>query len=150
MDQATTMFELIGAGGDGAAAIFAPGRPTLDYRGLRAQAKACMAALNRRGVGRGDRVAIVLPNGPEMATAFVSVACAVATAPLNPAYRQDEFSFYMKDIGAKLLIVEQGSPSPVVAAAHGLAISVIEIAAPGPRGFIDLYVRDQLSRRYIR
>jgi acyl-CoA synthetase (AMP-forming)/AMP-acid ligase II len=37
----------------------------------------------------------------------------------------------MKDIGAKLLIVEQGSPSPAVAAAHGLAIPVIEIAAPG-------------------
>ncbi len=38
MDQATTMMELIGAGGDGDAAISAPGRAALDYRGLRAQA----------------------------------------------------------------------------------------------------------------
>ena len=95
-------------------------------------------------------MAIVLPNGPEMATAFVSIACAAATAPLNPAYRQDEFAFYMEDIGAKLLIVERGSPSPAVAAAHGLAIPVIEIAAPAWPGFIEPYVRDRWSRRCIR
>ena len=40
--------------------------------------------LNARGVGRGDRVAIVLPNGPEMATAFLAVAATATTAPLNP------------------------------------------------------------------
>ena len=58
------------------------------------------------GVGRGDRVAIVLPNGPEMAAAFLSVAAAAAAAPLNPAYRQDEFEFYLGDLNAKALIVE--------------------------------------------
>ena len=45
-----------------------------------------------------DRVAIVLPNGPEMATAFLSVASAATSAPLNPAYRQEDFEFYMEDI----------------------------------------------------
>lgn len=56
--------------------------------------------LNALGLGRGDRVAIVLPNGPEMATAFVAVAAAASTAPLNPAYRADELDFYLTDIGA--------------------------------------------------
>ncbi len=130
MSDAMTMFELIGAGGDGHDAITAPGREALDYAGLRAQAKRTAAALNQRGVGRGDRVAIVLPNGPEMAAAFVSVACAASTAPLNPAYRRDEFAFYMKDIGAKILIVEQGSKSPVVAAANDLGIAIEEITVP--------------------
>ena len=41
------------------------------------------------GIGAGDRVAIVLPNGPEMATAFVTIAQAAVTAPLNPAYRTE-------------------------------------------------------------
>lgn len=130
MGDATTMFELLGAGGDGDEAISAPGRQALDYGGLRAQARACVAALNARGVGRGDRVAIVLPNGPEMAAAFVSIACGAAAAPLNPSYRQNEFAFYMEDIGARMLIVEQGSPSPAVAAAGELGIAVTEIAAP--------------------
>ncbi len=130
MGDAMTIFELLGAGGDGREAITAPGREALDYGGLRAQAKRTAAALNGLGVGRGDRVAIVLPNGPEMAAAFVSVACAASTAPLNPAYRQDEFAFYMEDIGAKILIVERGSPSPAVTAAEGLGIAIEEITVP--------------------
>ena len=131
MGDAATMFELLSAGGDKDVAISAPGRAALDYAGLRRHVERTVAALKRRGVGRGDRVAIVLPNGPEMATAFVSIACAATTAPLNPAYRQDEFAFYLEDIRAKVLIVEQGSPSPAVAAARGLDIPVIEIDAPG-------------------
>ena len=110
MSDTKTIFQLLGAGGDDDRAISAPDRAELDYAGLRALATRTVAALNQRGVGRGDRVAIVLPNGPEMATAFISISCAAATAPLNPAYRQDEFAFKMKDIGAKVLVVERNSP----------------------------------------
>ena len=130
MGEASTLFELLGAGGDNGAAISAPGRAALDHGGLRALVTRTVAELNGRGVGRGDRVAMVLPNGPEMAAAFVSIACGAATAPLNPAYRQDEFAFYMKDIGARVLMVERNSPSPAVAAARLLGIPVLEIDAP--------------------
>ena len=57
-----------------------------------------MDTLNGLGIGRGDRVAIVLPNGPEMAGAFIAVAGGAATAPLNPAYREEEFDFYLGDL----------------------------------------------------
>jgi acyl-CoA synthetase (AMP-forming)/AMP-acid ligase II len=87
-------------------------------------------ALNARGIGRNDRVAIVLPNGPEMATAFVAIACAATTAPLNPAYREEEFEFYLSDLRARALVVEQGSDSPAVSAALSLGIPVLEIV-PG-------------------
>ena len=60
----------------------------------------------------------MLPNGPDMAAAFVAVAAAVTAAPLNPAYREDEFHFYMEDLKAKALIVEEGSASPAIAAAR--------------------------------
>ena len=96
---------------------------------MRTQAQQTVAALNQRGIGRNDRVAIVLPNGAEMATAFVSVACGATTAPLNPAYRLDEFEFYLSDLNAKALIVEQGSESPAVAAADKLGIPVLRIVA---------------------
>ena len=95
---------------------------------MRALVDRAIAKLNELGVGRGDRVGIVLPNGPETAAAFLSVAAAAAAAPLNPAYRQDEFEFYLGDLRAKALIVEAGSASPAVAAAEKLGIALIRLA----------------------
>ena len=62
--------------------------------------------LNRLGIVRNDRVAIVLPNGPEMVTAFLGVASGATSAPLNPGYRKDDFEFYLSDLGAKALITQ--------------------------------------------
>ena len=123
-----TLQDLLQAGADDAIAIAAPGRAPLDYRGLRALVASTTASLNAAGLGRNDRIAIVLPNGPEMATCFVACACAVASAPLNPAYRADEFEFYLDDLQAKALIVEHGSKSPAVEAARKLGVQVIELA----------------------
>ncbi|ODV09574.1 MAG: AMP-dependent synthetase [Rubrivivax sp. SCN 70-15] len=122
-----TLTDLLQAGADDAIAIAAPGRPALDYRGLRAQVAATTAALNAAGIGRNDRVAIVLPNGPEMATCFLACASAVTSAPLNPAYRADEFEFYLDDLQAKALIVERASTSPAVEAARKLGVKLIEL-----------------------
>ena len=95
----------------------------LTYGALRALIDRARASLNGLGIGRGDRVAIVLPNGPEMATAFLSVASAATSAPLNPAYRQEDFEFYMEDIKAKALVVEAGSASPALRAAAAFSDS---------------------------
>ena len=130
MSQASTVSELLAAGRDDAIAIGAPDREPLTYAGLRDHVKDTVAALNARGLGRNDRVAIVLPNGPEMATAFVAIACGATTAPLNPAYREEEFEFYLSDLNAKALVVEQGSDSPAVSAANKLGIPLLEIV-PG-------------------
>ncbi len=130
-----TISELIEAGAAGAPALGAPGRPVLDYAGLRKLAGEVREALNAAGVGRDDRVAMVLPNGPEMATAFVSVAGAATTAPLNPAYKADEFAFYLDDLEARALIVEKGSESPALPVAAERRIPVIElIPQEGPAG----------------
>ena len=85
-----------------------------------------------------------MPNGPEMATAFVSIACCATTAPLNPAYKNDEFDFYLSDLGAKALVVEQGSDSPAIAAARGRDICILElcIEANEPVGTFSLQPAD--------
>src|SRR5271170_5194465 len=119
-----TVKRLIASGQDDAIAIAAHGAPPLTYAALRALIDGTVASLNRLGVGRSDRVAIVLPNGPEMATAFISVAAGATSAPLNPAYRQDEFEFYLGDLNAKALIVEAGSASPAIAAAEKLGVAL--------------------------
>jgi oxalate---CoA ligase len=123
----TRLQELLSTGADAAPAISAPGRGALSFSGLRALIQATLASLNGIGIGRNDRVAIVLPNGPEMASCFIACASGVASAPLNPAYRADEFEFYLSDLDAKALIVERGSSSPAVAVAQKLGVRVIEL-----------------------
>jgi acyl-CoA synthetase (AMP-forming)/AMP-acid ligase II len=93
-----TIRQLLNVGADDAIAIQASSRANLTYADLRSLADSTLEALNAAGIGRNDRVAIVLPNGPEMATAFMTIACAATTAPLNPSYRQEEFEFYIDDL----------------------------------------------------
>ncbi len=134
MSSVQTLRALIDSGADASPALSAPGAPVLSYRALREQVDQTVAALNALGIGRGDRVAIVLPNGPAMASAFLSVAAGAASAPLNPAYRADEFEFYLSDLNAKGLIVEAGSDSPAVSVARKLGVRLITLHAQPERG----------------
>jgi acyl-CoA synthetase (AMP-forming)/AMP-acid ligase II len=113
-------------------AIAAPGRLSLAYAGFGALVDRSVSSLNAAGLNRNDKVAIVLPNGPEMATCFVACASALTAAPLNPAYREDEFHFYMDDLKVRALIVEQGSTSPAISAAQRLGTPVLTLV-PGKR-----------------
>jgi len=135
-----TLHDLLQAGADDAIALSAPGRAPLSYRGLRQLVADTTATLNAAGIGRNDRVAIVLPNGAEMASCFLACASAVASGPLNPAYRVDEFEFYLADLQAKALIVERGSTSPAVEAARKLGVQLIElqVAEGAPAGHFTL------------
>lgn len=121
-------------------AFGAPERDWLTYGRLRDLAAEVKTSLNRFGIGRGDRVAIVLPNGPEMAAAFITIAQAATTAPLNPAYREEEYEFYLSDLGAKALVVMADYDGPALAAATkaGMAILRLEVAAGAPAGHFTL------------
>ena len=130
--------DLIGRHPDTARAIGAPGREWMTYGGLKTLAADVRAALRAAGVGAQDRVAIVLPNGPEMAAAFVTVAQAATTAPLNPAYKEDEFAFYLEDLKAKAIIVEAGYDGPARAAADRFNLTIIELTATEPAGTFTL------------
>jgi acyl-CoA synthetase (AMP-forming)/AMP-acid ligase II len=127
MSDILTLEALLSTGSDAAAAIAAPSRKPLSHGELRALIKRTVARLNELGAGRNDRVAIVLPNGPEMAACFLAVASGTASAPLNPAYRQDEFEFYLGDLNAKLLIAMQGVDTPARAAAAKLGVPIVEL-----------------------
>lgn len=128
MPGPATLLELLAAAPARAPALRAPGRPVLSYGGLRAQAERTVAALNHAGLGRDDTVAIVLPNGPEMASAFVCLGAGATTAPLNPAYRREEYDFYLQDLAARLLVVARGTATPARESAAGLGIPVAELA----------------------
>jgi len=139
MASFSTISELIGWGSDAAAAITAPQAVPLTYRGLRALAVSTAAELNRSGIGRNDRVAMVLPNGPEMAAAFVAIGAAATTAPLNPAYKESELEFYLSDLKAKALVVEAGAKTPAREVASRLGVPIIELL-PQPSAGVGSFV----------
>jgi acyl-CoA synthetase (AMP-forming)/AMP-acid ligase II len=115
---------------DGSAiAIGAPDRMPLTYAALCALIDQTRAALNGIGIGRNDRVAIVLPNSPEMAAAFIAVSASATTAPLNPAYRADEFRFYLEDLNTKAVILQEDDDSPARAVANELGIAILALSA---------------------
>lgn len=101
-----------------APAVLAPGRAAQNYGAVATTVRRVAGELRRRGVGRSDVVAIVLPNGPEMAVAFLAVAGASVAAPLNPSYTEANFHFYLEDLRAKAVVVGQGSPAAIRLAAE--------------------------------
>jgi acyl-CoA synthetase (AMP-forming)/AMP-acid ligase II len=126
----STLQEMLAQGSGNAVALAALERSDLSFDALRAQATATVAALNAHGIGRNDRVAIVLPNGPDMASAFACIAAGATACPLNPAYRADEFEFYLSDLSAKALVVEAGSTSTAIDVAKKSGVRVLKLT-PG-------------------
>jgi acyl-CoA synthetase (AMP-forming)/AMP-acid ligase II/acyl carrier protein len=125
-----TIADLIRAGAEqapDAVAIAAPGRPPLSYARLSGLIQAQALHLHEIGIGRGDRAALVLPNGPEKAAAFLTVASAATCAPLNPDYRESEFDFYLGDLDARAVILPSGVDSPARRVSQARGIPVIEL-----------------------
>ena len=110
-----------------AVALTAPGRPALTYGRLGAALDHVVQTLHALGIERHDRVALVLPDGPEMAMAFLAVASSATCAPLNPAYRPGEFEFYLDDLQAKAVVLGATEDSPVRAVARSQGIPLIEL-----------------------
>lgn len=133
-DNVRTIAELLEAGAEKHAAIMAPGGVPLTYGALRAHVASTVTTLNARGIGNNDRVAIVLDNGPEMATAFLGIAAGATAAPLNPAYRADEFEFYLTDLRAKLLVFAAGKETPAEAVANKLGVPIARLVAHPEKG----------------
>ena len=108
-------------------AIGAPNRPWLGGAGLRGLAEMVRTKLAHGGIGRADRVAVVLPNGPEMATAFLTVAASCCAAPLNPAYKADEFEFYLQDLQPAAIVLAADETGPAKDVANRLGIPVLTL-----------------------
>lgn len=134
MTHFTTLHDMVALQAPASTVMMSPGGVPLSYGALNQLIAQTISALNAMGIGRGDRVGIVLPNCPEMATAFVAVASACTAAPLNMAYRADEFEFYLNDLKARALIVAAGSDTPALAVAARLGITVIELKALPEQG----------------
>src|SRR6476469_1993062 len=133
-ESISTIAKLLEAGDGAHPAISAPGDVALTHDGLRSLVADTVRSLRARGIKPNDRVAYVLDNGPEAATTFLSVAAGATAAPLNPAYRADEYEFYLSDLRAKLLIVAKGKDSPSVDVAAKLGVPIARLVASPEQG----------------
>ena len=117
-----------------AAAILAPGRAPLSYVDLYRHIGDVGRTLRTMGIGCHDRVAIMLPNGPELAVAAFSVASNAACAVVNPAYAADELERYFDALQLHALIIPAGADTPARHVARARKLCVIELAnAPDAR-----------------
>jgi len=79
-------------------AILAPGRAPLIYSRLYQHVEKLGRALRGMGIGRRDRIVVVLPNGPELAVTILTVSASAVCAPLNPAFGIEELVGYFADL----------------------------------------------------
>jgi acyl-CoA synthetase (AMP-forming)/AMP-acid ligase II len=77
----------------------------VSYGSLRTQVQALAEQLAAAGIEPGDRIGIALPNGLPMIVSFLAASMAGTAAPLNPAYKEEEFRFYLEDTSARVLIL---------------------------------------------
>ena len=105
-DVPCTLFDLLRPAPGNSAAIVVPEQNlTITYDGLRNQVEAVAEGLAAAGVQRDDRVGIALGNGLPTIVSFLAASIAGTAAPLNPAYREDEFRFYLEDTSARVLLL---------------------------------------------
>ncbi len=102
--EMSTIDSLLRHGGDRDTAIAVPDGPSLTYAQLRQMVDEAALRLASFGVRREDRVAIIFPNGPEAIVLFLAAARVGTACPLNPAYKEAEFRFYLEDTGARFLL----------------------------------------------
>jgi oxalate---CoA ligase len=82
------------------------------------------------GVRRGDRVALTLPGGPGFVLLLLAItALGAAAAPLNPAYTETEFTFFLTDIAPRLFLIPASRPAAAATAAAATTTSVLTVGA---------------------
>jgi acyl-CoA synthetase (AMP-forming)/AMP-acid ligase II len=112
---------------------------SITYGSLRQQVRAVAEQLAAAGVGRGDRVATSLTNGLPVIVSFLAAGMAGTAAPLNPAYKEDEFRFYLEDTAAKVLILppEGADDARRAAVERGVPVLTIDMNAAGTVSLTD-------------
>lgn len=110
-------------------ALLALQRADLTYSRLGAQIMDVRSTLERLGVHEGDRIAIVLPNGSELAVACLSVLCTATAVPVNPDYKLPEYEMVFERIRPVLLITLPSKDHPAVLAAQKNHVPVLQLIA---------------------
>ncbi|KAL8695325.1 MAG: hypothetical protein Q9218_000224 [Villophora microphyllina] len=113
-------------------AILVPQNPqalVFTFDDLKAHVLHFQKKLAKLGIAPQDAVSLALPNSYEFMVAFLAIAAQRAiAAPLNPAYKQSEYEFYINDLNSAAVLVpkdavRQDGPAVRSARKYGAAIA---------------------------
>ncbi|UTX52239.1 AMP-binding protein [Leucobacter aridicollis] len=103
----------------------------ITYRELWDQTRAYAGALRARGIGRGDRVAIMIPNVPDFPRAYYAVlALGAIVVPIHLLLKSEEISRTLRDAGADLLIASATSLGEAAPAAAEAGVPLLTVLLP--------------------
>ena len=108
-------------------ALFAPDRNPLSCGRLCRQIEYTVSFLNGHGLGRDDRIGTILPDGPEMATLFLSCIAGGAFVPLRPNDGEQAYDLGISGLRIDALVVQKGSDSPACSIAQKKGIPLIAL-----------------------
>lgn len=130
-------------------AVIIPSKPTpltVSYASLSAHIDVFQRKLADLGITTASPVSIALVNSFEFIVSFLAASWQRGiAAPLNPAYKQDEFEFYIGDVKSAIVLVPQGAyaaNAPSVRAAKRFNAAVAECYWDASKGEIVLDVKE--------
>lgn len=122
-----------------AAAILAPQKQPITYERLFRHLVKTASSLQQLGITHTDRVALVMNNGPEMATAFLAIGSVAVCVPMNSHSSLSEFKTYLSEVKAKALVMAYGLSTEATTAAMELGIEIITVKCEGDEaGIFDI------------
>jgi acyl-CoA synthetase (AMP-forming)/AMP-acid ligase II len=136
IDQPNTepLSALLRVGKPSTQAFVVPYGESLTYEQAADRIDALAGSLAGAGVRRGDRVALALPGIPDFVLLVLAIArLGAAAAPLNPAYTERELTFFLHDIGCRVLLIPASRPAAAEAAAKATATAVLTVEAADAR-----------------
>ncbi len=136
-------------GGESLSALLARGEPArpafvvpesgqvLTYAQVADRVEMLAGRLAAAGARRGDRVALALRGGPDFVLLLLAITrLGAAAAPLNPAYTEAEFSFFLTDIAPRLFLIQGAAAAAAAAADTATTVLTVEAAGDGPPGLL--------------
>jgi len=106
MNLARVLSESAALFGRKAAVIF--GGRTYSFLDIDHRVEQYAGLLKHRGIGKGDRVAVMLPKSMEfLFVHLANLAIGAMTVPLNPGYTSEEVTYFLSDSGASLLVADR-------------------------------------------
>ncbi|GAA4264489.1 long-chain fatty acid--CoA ligase [Frondihabitans peucedani] len=113
-------------------------RPALHFRGqtttygrLWDETRAYAGALRARGIGRGDRVALIIPNVPDFCRAYYAVlSLGAIVVPIHLLFKAEEIEYVLRDSGARLAIVAAPQLGEAIPAAMRAGVPVVSVLLP--------------------
>lgn len=104
---------------------------TTTYGELWDETRAYAGALRARGIGPGDRVAIIVPNVPDFCRAYYAVlALGAIVVPIHLLFKSEEIEYVLRDSGATLAIVAAPQLAEALPAAARAGVPVVSVLLP--------------------